>query len=119
MALDLIALLFWRALRLRCVRCGKGKIFKHGFTANERCPHCGWVFEREQGYWTGGMAMNIVVCELLVAVVVVPLAAIQTPLLPLFLIGIPATILLPFLFYRHAMSLWMALDFCLHPTSLQ
>lgn len=118
MQLDLVFLLFLRAARLRCPRCGVGKVFKRRYTVNETCSHCGWRFEREEGYWTGGMAVNIVVCELLVAIVVVPLAAMQTPLLPLFLIGIPATVLLPLLFYRHAMCFWIAVDFCLHPVPL-
>lgn len=118
MAIDLVLLLFARAARLRCPRCGKGRVFKRRLTLNETCPHCGWRFEREHGYWTGGMAVNIIVCELLVAVVVVPLAAIQTPLIPLLAIGTPATILLPFLFYRHAMCFWIAVDFCLNPVPL-
>jgi uncharacterized protein (DUF983 family) len=114
----MILLLLWRGLRLRCPRCGETKLFHGVFAMHERCAHCGWVFEREEGYWTGAMAVNLVVSELLVAVVVVPLAARQTPLLPLFAIGLPIIVLLPCLFYRHSKSLWMTLDFIVHPVSL-
>ena len=29
------------------------------FTIVERCPRCGLRFEREEGYWTGALAINI------------------------------------------------------------
>lgn len=111
-------LLLWRGLRLRCPRCGKGKLFYRGYRMYALCPECGWRFEREEGYWTGAMAVNLVVTELIVAAVVIPLAAIQTPLVPLFAIGIPATVALPLIFYRHSKSLWMTIDFLLNPVGL-
>src|SRR5262244_2199554 len=95
--------LLWRGLLLRCPRCGQGKLFERGFKMYERCSVCGWVFEREEGYWTGAMALNLVASELIVVmIVVIPLVALRVPLLPLFAIGLPLTALLPFLFYRHS-----------------
>jgi uncharacterized protein (DUF983 family) len=114
----MVLLLLWRAVRLRCPRCGVGKPYRGVFAMYDRCPHCNWEFEREEGYWTGAVAVNLIISELIVAAVVVPLAAMQTPLLPLFAIGLPATILLPILFYRHSKSFWMAIDFIVHPVSL-
>jgi len=111
--------LFLRALLLRCPRCGKGKLFCGVFAMYERCPHCNWRFEREEGYWTGAIALNLVISEFLVAAFVVPLAAMQTPLLPLFAIGIPIAIALPFIFYRHAKSFWIAIDFLMNPVALR
>ncbi len=111
--------LFWRAVRLRCPRCGKGKLYVRGYRMYEHCAVCGWRFEREEGYWTGAMAVNLVVTELLVAIVIVPLAALQAPPLPVFAIGIPAVILLPLLFYRHSKSFWMVIDFMIHPVRMR
>ncbi|MEO7003332.1 MAG: DUF983 domain-containing protein [Ktedonobacterales bacterium] len=113
-------LLLWRGVCLRCPRCGKGKLFRHWYTLTmeHRCSNCGWVFEREEGYWTGAMAINLIVTELLIAAGAIPLAIMQAPILPLLLIGIPATILFPILFYRYSKSLWMTVDFIIHPTSL-
>jgi uncharacterized protein (DUF983 family) len=38
-----------RALRLRCPRCGEGKLF-HGWNKlNESCPACGLVYEKQTG----------------------------------------------------------------------
>jgi uncharacterized protein (DUF983 family) len=111
-------ILFVRGLFLRCPLCGKGKLYRRGFSMNEKCPVCDWHFEREEGYWTGAMAVNLIVSELLVAVVVIPLAAMQVPLVPLFAIGLPATALLPVIFYRHSKSFWMGIDLILNPVPL-
>lgn len=117
---DMLTLL-WRALLLRCPRCGRGKLYTHGYTMYEACPVCGWRYEREEGYWTGAMAVNLVIAELIVAAIVVPLSAYvaiaHLSLLPLaFLLPLP--FVLPFLLYWHAKSLWMAIDFLLHPVPL-
>ena len=110
--------LLWHALRLRCPYCGKGRLFSHGFTMNDHCSNCGWMFEREEGYWTGAIAVNLVVAEFLAAAAAIPLAIIQASPLLVMGIGIPLMIALPILFYRHSKSFWMALDFMIHPVSL-
>src|SRR5438067_1272182 len=96
--------LLLRGLLLRCPNCGKGKLFRKGFTMYETCPVCGWRFEREEGYWTGAMAVNLVVTELIIAFVAVPvaiwLAVSHLPLTPLIIFGLPMPFLLPFLFFR-------------------
>ena len=108
-----------RGLLLRCPYCGKGKLFRRGFTMYEKCPVCGWRYEREEGYWTGAVAVNLVVTELLIALVAVPLAVAlalaQQPITLLLIIGLPMPFILPFLFFRHAKSLWMSIDFMVHP----
>ncbi|HEX6542509.1 MAG TPA: DUF983 domain-containing protein [Ktedonobacterales bacterium] len=110
--------LLWHALRLRCPYCGKGRLFSHGFTMNDHCSNCGWMFEREEGYWTGAIAVNLVVAEFLAAAAAIPLAIMQASPLLVMGIGIPLMIALPILFYRHSKSFWMALDFLIHPVSL-
>ena len=117
-----ILLLLWRALLLRCPRCGEGPLYKRGYTMYEACPVCGWRYEREEGYWTGAMAVNLVVAELIVTAVVVPLAAYlaithQSPAALIFLA--PLAVVLPFLLYWHAKSLWMAIDLMLNPVPLR
>lgn len=108
--------LLLRGLLWRCPICGKGRVFHHWFTMNEYCPVCHFKFEREVGYFTASMAINLVVSELIVAIIIVPLAFNPSvPLAPVFLWGIPLAILLPFLFYRHSRSLWMSLDHFLNP----
>jgi len=85
----------------------------------ERCPVCGWSFEREEGYWTGAVAVNLVVTELLVTLLVVPLAVwlaiTQQPITLLVITGLPLAFILPFIFFRHSKSFWMSIDFMIHP----
>jgi uncharacterized protein (DUF983 family) len=111
--------LLWRGLILRCPNCGKGKLFTGIYAMPERCPVCGWVFEREEGYWTGAMAVNLVISELIMATAAIVLAVVVTlnhgPLALVVTAGIFAAALLPFLLYRHSKSLWMSIDFMIHP----
>lgn len=111
-------LLLWHALRLRCPNCGKGKLFTHGYTMNDHCSNCGWIFEREEGYWTGAIAVNLVVAEFIAAAAAIPLAIMQASPLLVMGIGIPLVLALPFLFYWHSKSFWMAFDFMIHPVPL-
>ena len=71
-------LLLRRGLRQRCPVCGRGKIFKGWIKTYERCSVCNFAFEREPGYYTGAVAVNLVVSELLITVIAVPLAASQS-----------------------------------------
>ena len=108
--------LFFRGVRQRCPVCGKGKIFQGVFKTYERCPACGFIYEREPGYYTGAIALNLVVTELLIAIVALPVAASQAFSIPaMALIGVLLCVGLPLLFYRPTKSLWMSLDHVIHP----
>lgn len=84
----------------------------------DACGACGWVFEREEGYWTGAMAVNLVVTEVLIFALIFPLLILQAPVVLTIILGLGLAILAPLLFYWHSKSLWMAMDFMLHPTDL-
>lgn len=45
----------WYALLLRCPRCYKGRMWKGPLRMYKLCPSCGLAFEREPGYFIGGM----------------------------------------------------------------
>lgn len=109
-------LLLRRGLHQRCPVCGRGKIFKGWIKTYERCPVCNFVYEREPGYYTGAIAINLVVSELLIALIAVPLAASQSvSLTVLIVLGCTLPLLLPLLFYRPTKSLWMSFDHFIHP----
>src|SRR5437764_9352863 len=55
----------WAILRLRCPRCGKGKVFRGTFAMNDPCPVCGLVFQREEGYFLGAMYVSYVLASAL------------------------------------------------------
>jgi len=107
-----------RGLLLRCPVCGRGKLFSGIFTMNKQCSFCHFTFEREEGYFSSAMAINLVVSELLVTAFALPLAANQSiPIALILVIGIPLALLLPLLFFRHSRSLWLTMDHYLHPIS--
>ncbi len=53
-------------LKAKCPRCHRGNIFKHpalhaSFSKTYRyCPHCGFVYEREPGFFLGAMYISYV-----------------------------------------------------------
>jgi len=111
-----ILILFGRGIRLACPVCGEGRLFRGWFKMYERCPVCGFYYEREEGYFTGAMAINLVISELLLAALAIPLALQPwMSLMLLVVIGATLAILFPILFYRHSKGLWMSIDHILHP----
>ena len=105
-----------RGIILRCPVCGKGKLFRRAFGMHKQCPECHFPYEREEGYFTSAIAIDLVVSELIVTAVVLPLAANPgIPIITTLLWCIPLAALLPIIFYRHSRSLWMSMDHFLHP----
>jgi uncharacterized protein (DUF983 family) len=113
--------LLWRGLRLRCPVCGRGPLFARGLTPHARCSNCGFYFARDneygqEGYFTGAMAINLVLTGVIPLVVVLVLALTRpVPVPVLMAAGIAWTILFPILFYRHACALWIVIDHLLNP----
>jgi len=82
----------------------------------EHCAICGLRFEREQGYYTGAMGVNLVITELVVVLGTIPLAFdTRVPVLPLVLGATLAAIALPCLCYPYSRSLWLAFDLLVNP----
>jgi uncharacterized protein (DUF983 family) len=108
-----------RGLLLRCPVCGQGHLFSGVFKMYEYCPVCDFHFEREEGYFSSAMAINLIISELAITAFAIPLAANQAiPILTILLWGAPLPILLPLLLFRHSRSLWMAMDHYLHPVNV-
>ena len=79
----------------------------------EHCPRCGLRFEREEGYWTGAMAMNFVLTGTAWAVVFITLVAVTAPnipVVPLLAALVPITVLGPIVGYPISKTLWVAVD---------
>ena len=109
-----IGTLLLRGITRRCPRCGAGHLFRRYFSIVDECPRCGLRFEREPGYWTGALAINIgfvfavfivaFVCILAFTVPDVPVGSTLAVLVPVMVIG-------PILFYPFSKTLWMAVDY--------
>jgi uncharacterized protein (DUF983 family) len=106
--------MIWRGVTRRCPVCGQGRLFRRWFTIVEACPRCGHRFDRgEEGYWTGAMAVNIVVTEaLFFAVFTLSLVIMWPDVRWGWLLA--AVIVLnagfPIAFYPFSKTIWMALS---------
>jgi len=108
--------LFGRALRRRCPHCGAKGIFTNWMALRERCPNCRLQFEREEGYFLGAYAINLVVAELLgFGIVILLLIRGELSVLQLQILGVVLAVGLPFLFYPYSRTIWMAIDLVVHP----
>lgn len=84
----------------------------------EACPHCGYSFSREEGYWVGALIVNIAVAEAWFAVLfaVVVLATMpDVAWVPLLVVGVVTNTLLPAFFYPYSKTLWMAVHLYFNP----
>jgi uncharacterized protein (DUF983 family) len=112
------AILFSRALLLRCPACAGGPLFSSWFSLRPACPGCGLRLQREEGYYTGAMALNLIVAELLWVALFVGLLIATWPTPPWSLLmwgSIVLMVLLPVLFFPHSRTLWLAFDLLLRP----
>lgn len=79
----------------------------------ERCPTCGLQTERGEGFWLGGMAINLGMTELVFGVFLVGSIVLTWPDPPwtlLLVIGVALNAVLPILFYPVAKSIFLGID---------
>lgn len=111
--------LLGRALARRCPYCGGGGIFKGWFALKDACPTCGVSFDREEGYFLGAYAVNLIVAETIALVVALALlfgtGLRRADLLWQEAIAIGLAVALPLLFFPFSRTLWIALDLMLDP----
>jgi uncharacterized protein (DUF983 family) len=115
---------FWRALRLRCPVCGGGGLLRSWFKIKPQCPSCGFALQREEGYFTGAMAMNLMASEFIVTAVLVVLMITTWPLAlswpspelqTAWIVSIVAAGLLPLITFPFSRTLWVAFDVIFRP----
>jgi uncharacterized protein (DUF983 family) len=109
--LPTIGVLLFRALRLRCPRCGRAPIFRGWFAMNDECEACGRRLNRDAGYLLGSIYFNYGITAMLVLVMYFSmffgdLLADHQRLLVLSAFAV----LFPTWFFRYARALWIAFD---------
>lgn len=107
------ATILWWGLTRRCPRCGAGHLFHRYFSLVPDCPRCALYFEREPGYFTGALAINIAVTGGIFAVTFVALVAAtipDVPVAPILAVLVPIVVILPVLYYPFSKTVWMAVD---------
>ena len=110
-----------RGLLKRCALCGSGKLFTRWFRMKERCPRCGYLFEREEGFFLGAYVINLAITQgLLLVLAIVPLIVLlnsrpDQSLVPIVAGGLAAALAGPLAFYPFSKTIWTAIDLILRP----
>jgi uncharacterized protein (DUF983 family) len=110
--------MLWRGARKKCPVCGGGHLYTRWLRMAERCPRCGFKFEREEGFFLGAFVVNVAVTEfaMLVAIVLgVALTLPDPPVLLLSVLGVVSAVIVPVLSYPFSKTVWSALDLAMHP----
>jgi uncharacterized protein (DUF983 family) len=101
-----LALLFWRATRRKCPHCGNGAMFRN------------WLAMRESGYFTGAVAINLVVSELIFVIGMVAWIVLTWPNPPwgtLQVVGPIMVALCPIAFWPFSRTFWIAISLAMQP----
>ncbi|MGH2614182.1 MAG: DUF983 domain-containing protein [Thermomicrobiales bacterium] len=108
-----------RALTRRCPYCGGRGIYDGYLALRPVCPICGVRFEREEGYFLGAYALNLIVAEFLGLGLAI-LLIFRTDLRHLDLIwqeavAVALAVAFPLLFFPYSRTVWIAMDLGFHP----
>ena len=98
-----------RVLRLRCPVCGRASIAERPFRVRHHCPACRALFKREEGFFVGAIAINLVATEgftILLCLTGLLFFDFRTLFTALF----ATALVLPVIFYHHAWSAWLGFD---------
>ena len=109
----------WRALRMRCPRCGNRRTFIRRWLGKyPRCRTCGIPWRREEGFELGPLALNTVITFFVLAVAMAVGFVItypDVPILPMILWCGLIALLLPLIAYPFTFLIWLAFDLAVHP----
>ena len=103
--------LYARAFRLRCPRCGGGRLFAGWFKMFPTCANCKLRYERAPGYFLGSAYINYGVTSVLLTIAYIVLhfgAGYTNRTLAAPLAGF--CVLFPLITFRHARAFWLAMD---------
>ncbi len=113
------AILFWRAVRLRCPNCGGGPILDGWLRMRTHCPRCGLALERgEQGYQVGSYMFAIIAAELIFGAIFLSILLLTWPDPPWDLLlygGMLLMVVVPFVFFPFSKTLFLAFDLVFRP----
>ena len=114
--------LLFRAARLRCPNCGRGRLFSKWVNMKKTCPVCQLILDRgETDYFLGGYTVNFVAAELVIVVGGALSILLTWPEVPWTVVTwalVVLMILAPILFYPFAKTLWLGLDLVIRPLRL-
>ena len=107
-------------MRLKCPRCGDGRMFAGMFKMRSECGNCHFRFEREAGYFVGAMYINYGVTVFIAFASYFALDYFTSiPFLPNFILWGVFSALFPIFFFRYSRSLWLSFDYIFNPSEPQ
>ena len=103
-------------LFLRCPRCLKGRVWRGFVSMNPTCPECGFIFERESGYFAGAMVVSYALAVPILAGIVLGLILVaKLDAVVALIVGNTAyLVLVPFIF-RYSRVVWLHIDWPIDP----
>jgi uncharacterized protein (DUF983 family) len=108
-----------RALTRRCPYCGGGSIYKGYLELRETCPTCGVRFEREEGYFLGAYALNLIVSEFLALGLALYLifgtGFRDADIIWKTAVAVAMAVVFPIIFFPYSRTVWIAMDLTFHP----
>jgi uncharacterized protein (DUF983 family) len=103
-------------VRLRCPRCGQGRLFRGWFRMLPACEHCGLDFQREPGFFLGSIYVNYGAASVIAGTTYVVLTMGLGWPPPWVLAGCLAfTVVFPLWFFRYARTVFFAVDYYANP----
>ncbi|HEU4391344.1 MAG TPA: DUF983 domain-containing protein [Blastocatellia bacterium] len=103
---------FLRCTRLACPVCGLSSIFERPFRIRHHCRSCYALFKREEGFFVGAVAVNLVTTEIVVlAVYLIWLFSVSGRYEAMITVLLLTALLFPALFYHHSWGLWLSFDY--------
>lgn len=92
----------FRGLKLRCPRCGRGRISDGLFAPRPACLSCGQVLKLKEGEFTGGVYLGYVLSVLLLGILFVILVwPLGMDIEQTLWVLLPGGVILPILLHRH------------------
>ncbi|MEX0325087.1 MAG: DUF983 domain-containing protein [Puniceicoccaceae bacterium] len=109
-----------RGLKSQCPKCLNRDLFRTHYRLRECCPSCGLPLEQEDGWGLGAIPLNYGFTCLfwILPVGLAYLAGWISLSIALVLAGLGA-VLVPFLTYRRAKSLWVGIYYAVLPHELE
>ena len=103
-------LYFTRACKNRCPRCGEGKVLKDIFTRQDTCEVCNLKYDRENGFFLGGIPVSYaLICTFWIVPWLVAYFFGWAPVLWTVLGSITGAIAFTYLGYAYCQCLWVLL----------
>lgn len=110
----------WTALRLRCPRCQRGRLFQRRMTMHAACPHCGLDLEPDPGFYLGSIYANYAATVLLTsAIFILAVYVYGFDKHAVLWICAAITVLFPIWFFRYARSVWLSLMYAVSSSSFR